>query len=118
MSARTESYYDIYLFAPNKRLAVTKILENILVEIKQTLVTQNVTSFEAHGNVLLLFHREWVTFTSILNTRERRVILRPDGLFRALVQMFPAEMPSIYAANANVATVLDALHINVNGISK
>ena len=114
MSARTESYYDIYLFAPDKRIAVTRILENILLEIKQTLVNQNVSSYEAHGNVLIVYHSEWVKFTEILNTRERRVILRPDGLFRALFALFPNELALIYAANPNVSKLLDAMHISVN----
>jgi hypothetical protein len=117
MSSRTESYYDIYLFASDKRAAVTRIFENILMEIKQTLVTQKVSSYEAHGNVLIVFHQEWLSFVQILNTRERKVVLRPDGLFLALLELFPNEISQIYAANINVKTLLDKFNIHVNNIS-
>ena len=117
MSSRTESYYDIYLFAPDKRVAVTRILESILMEIKQTLINQKVSSYEAHGNVLIVFHQEWLRFVQILNTRERKAILRQDGLFRALVELFPDELPQIYAHNSNVKALLDKFGIHVNSIS-
>jgi hypothetical protein len=114
MSSREESYYDIYLFAPDKRIAVTRILENLLLEIKQTLIKQNVSSYEAHGNVLILYHSEWVKFTEMLNSRERRAVLRPDGLFRAFSVLFPIELPIIRDSNPNVAKLMAAMHINVN----
>lgn len=114
MSSRAETYYDIFLFAPDKMIAAQKILESILVEIKDTLVKQQVSSYEAHGNVLVIFNSEWVKFANILNQRERKAILRPDGLMRALLKLFPKEMPLIVQANPNVAKLMELYRIDVN----
>ena len=114
MSSRAETYYDIFLFAPDKMFAAQRILESILVEIKETLVKQKVSSYEAHGNVLVIYNSEWVKFVNLLNQRERRAVLRHDGLFRALLKLFPKEMPLIVQANPNVAKLMELYNIDVN----
>jgi drug/metabolite transporter superfamily protein YnfA len=55
------------MLSEDKRLAMQRVLECILVDIKETLVREKINSFEAHGNVLIMFNLEWLRLVGKVN---------------------------------------------------
>lgn len=104
---KIDTYSEMYFLAPDKAKIMEQILLSILLEIKDTLVKSGINNFKEHGNVLIFYQSQWFKLVERINTKEKRPVLRNDGLLKALMKMFPNEMEEIAKENQGISKYLD-----------